>query len=144
MKGPTVIPSDQLFPKAAETHGLPSGAANAFQFLCYLWLVGLLAQAYLAGLGVMDDPARWASHRWFGMALSTLALIQFAIAWFSRLDPLLRTLTAGQLALLLVQIATIVARDAGGSQFVAALHAPNALLIFAVAVTIAARASRTT
>lgn len=124
-------------------HKGPSKAlTTAMRLLSCIWLACLLVQAYLAGLAVMGDGAWWLSHRSFGMMFSPLALLLFAVAWSGRMQNGLRSLTALQLLLVILQIGTMIWRYQGGDAWISALHVLNAMLIVSTAVAIAGRASR--
>jgi len=127
-------------PQSEERAAPTSPARAAFHFLAIVWLLCLVAQAYLAGLAVMGESSWWAAHRAFGGFLVLPALLILALAWIGRLGRDLRLLASLQLGLVLVQFATIVMRYYGVDPIVSALHGPNALMLFAVAVASVRRA----
>ncbi len=115
-------------------------AQRAFPWLAWLYVASLLIQVFLAGLAVFQDPATFAVHVDFGrIVVGLLSLLLPIVAWLGRL-PLVR-LSAGVLLFYLFQTGLPEVR--ASYPVVAALHPVFALVLFWLAVRLAAKARTT-
>lgn len=116
----------------------PRPARIALAALCWLFAAGVLAQVYLAGLAVFGDPLRWPDHVALGHLLGPLAVAVAIAAPFAGLPR--RVLAAAVALPVLFGFQYLFAGIGRGP--VAALHATNALVLFAVALAIGVAARR--
>ena len=99
-----------------------------------LLVVGLVAQVFLAGLGVFAGPAAFATHRDFGFLLTAVPILLLVLGLLGRLGRrpnLLAALVFGQFILQSVFVAFRADMPA-----IAALHPVNAFLMLLVALVI--------
>jgi hypothetical protein len=111
-------------------------ARRALPIVGALYLLGLLAQVFLAGLGVFDGAANFATHRNLGYMLGLVTLVILALALVAGAG----RLVIGLSVLLLVQFAmqsVFVAVRADNPVF-AALHPVNGVLIILVVAALTA------
>ncbi|WP_425148617.1 DUF6220 domain-containing protein [Deinococcus sp.] len=94
--------------------------------LCVLLLVGLLAQVFMAGLGVLVDPGYFALHKSFGHAFGGPILLMLLCAVLGRLPRAMILATLGLLLLYGLQYVFLGAP----LPFLRALHVVNALALF--------------
>src|SRR5437763_5533023 len=73
--------------------GLRRGADRAYAYVAALFMLGLLVQFYLAGVGIFGDHARnvedatsFDAHRNLGFALGIVALLLFVLALIARVS----------------------------------------------------------
>lgn len=104
-------------------------------FLSWLLIAGLVAQVFLAGLGVFDGPASFATHRDFGYSLSLIPLLLIIAAWLGGLGRRLALLALLTGLLFVLQSVFIVMRTSAPA--IAALHPVNGFLILLLAIVIA-------
>lgn len=108
-------------------------------FMAALVAGGLVAQAYLAGLGVFGTEG-WALHSVFGGLLS-LPIIGLALhAWFGSTGRPFRRPASVLLALYLLQVVLVVAGMGAGLAWLAALHPANALVMLVATLDVLRRA----
>jgi hypothetical protein len=111
------------------------GVRVAYLVLTALFLVGLLAQVFLAGLALFASGQGWQLHIDVGYILHLAPLLLLLAAAVGRVGSRLIWLTVGLVVSVGVQPFLPLARDI--SPLLAALHPVNALLIFWLAVAIA-------
>ena len=104
-------------------------------FGSWLLVAGLVAQVFLAGLGVFDGPASFATHRDFGYSLSLLPLVLIIAGWLGGLGRRLALLALAAGLLFVLQSVFVAMRTS--SPAVAALHPVNGFLILLLAIVIA-------
>jgi hypothetical protein len=103
--------------------------------LSWAFVVGLLAQVFLIGLGIFSDPSVIALHRDFGWILHLVPLLILLFAALSRAGRR-HWLWALALALVVFSVPIFaIMRDT--SPVVAALHPVAAVVAFVVAVVVA-------
>ena len=115
-------------------------AARALPFISGIFLICLLGQVFLAGLGVFDDPSAFLTHRDVGYALGFGTLLILGLAIVARSGRLVLALSV----LLLVQFAlqsVFVAMRIDAPVF-AALHPVNGVLIILVVAAIVVLSAR--
>lgn len=111
--------------------------------LAYGWLLGgfvlaLLAQVYLAGVGAFGDADRphsdaFGPHETLGNILGVVAIVLFLLSLAARLSR--RVAVASLLLALLVELAQHALADAGhDDRWVGGLHAFDGFLILGIAV----------
>jgi hypothetical protein len=109
-------------------------------FIAWLLVVGLLAQVFLAGMGVFDSFTMFATHRDFGYTLTLLPVVLIVtslVGGFGRMEAIAAAIMFGQFIL---QSILILQRDSVPA--IAALHPVNGFLILLVAVWLARDATR--
>jgi hypothetical protein len=114
-----------------------SQARVAFFGLSAIYLLGVVVQFFLAGLGVFGAES-FESHRLLGFVLTGIAIILVVLAAVGRLPRLVFVLAVVLLALNILQ-SVLANVDTGG---IAALHVLNALAVFIVAHELMQRARR--
>jgi hypothetical protein len=100
--------------------------------LAWLFVVALLVQVFLAGLGVFEGPARFAIHTSVGYMLSLIPIILLVGAAVGRMGRRQLGLAALMFVLFLLQSVFVGLR--GTAPFVAALHPVNGFLILLLAI----------
>lgn len=104
----------------------------AVLLLSMLFAGGALAQFFLAGLAVFDDPTRWPDHASLGHALGIVAMLIWIPALFGRVG---RRMVAATIALAVLFEAQYGFVNAGIGT-VRALHAVNGVVMFWLATWI--------
>ncbi|HEU0237329.1 MAG TPA: DUF6220 domain-containing protein [Candidatus Limnocylindrales bacterium] len=117
-----------------------SSARIAFVAVAWLFVACIVAQLFLAGLGVFRAAADFATHRDFGYAFGWLTLVLLVLALAARAP----RVQVGLSVILLVQFALqsvfiALRRD---SPELAALHPLNGAIMLAVALVLARSAWR--
>ena len=112
---------------------------NAYLGLALLFLVGLVVQFFLAGLGVFDAES-FEAHRTLGFVLQAIAILLLVLALVGRLGSSLVRPSALLAVLAIAQSFFIAAEDS--APYVAALHVVNALAIAVVGALVVHRAWR--
>lgn len=124
------------------------GADRVYAYGAGLFVLGVLAQVFLAGVGVFGDHARHVAnassfdpHRNLGFVLGVLAVVFFLIALGARAS---RSTVIGAL---LLAVLTIVAQNAlasGGdnNKWIGGLHAFDGMLILLLSIWLAGVAHR--
>lgn len=114
------------------TRWLRLGAAAA----AWLFAAGVVAQVFLAGLGLFASGAHWADHRALGSAIGAFPIALLVLAVAGRLPVRVVGLAAAIFGLYALQF--VFAHAGNGA--VAALHPVNALALFWLAVGVGRRA----
>ena len=96
---------------------------------------GLVGQVFLAGLGVFDSPAQFATHRDVGYGLSGIALLVIVTAALSRAGR--APIGAAGLVFLLFIVQSILVTMRTSQPAIAALHPVNGFLILLLSLWIA-------
>lgn len=133
--------------------GVRRGAAAVYKFLIALFVIGVIVQFFLAGLGIFGAiPAEGEStssdrfedkigpHAGVGgllLLMSLLLVILILIAWTG---PRSIGATVGLFALMILQVVFAAAGE--DAPVVGALHAVNALLVLGLSAFLASRAWR--
>jgi hypothetical protein len=119
----------------------PGPARTSFR-IQHLIVLGMLAQAVLAGFFIYTQATLIHLHRQVGSLLLALSLVVLVLAALSRFDPRhgLVPLATVQLVLAAGQFALgLAGRD---FPLAAALHVPNAFIVFTVSMLWLVRARR--
>jgi hypothetical protein len=103
--------------------------------LAWLFVVALVVQVFLAGLGVFDSPARFPLHRDFGYSISLVPLLLVIAGVLGGLGRRIAILGLVAFVLFILQSVFVAVRDT--QPMVAALHPLNGFLILLVALMIA-------
>jgi hypothetical protein len=103
--------------------------------LAWLLVAGLLVQIFLAGRGVFQGPAEFATHRDFGFLLEILPLALLIVGLLAGLGRRAAYLAAGIFGLFMLQSVFVGLRES--TPEVAALHPVNGFLITFLAIVLA-------
>ena len=106
----------------------------------WLFVIGLLVQVFLAGMGLFDDAGAFATHGVFGHLLEIFPVILAVTAYVAGYGRWRALAGVGLLALLFVQ--TILVLQRGSSDILAALHPVNGFLVMLAAVWVAVDSTR--
>ncbi len=117
----------------APTSGLTALARIFYAVLASVFVTGVVAQVFFAGMGAFG--ADWSWHRAFVHFLELLPPLMIPVAFFGRLPWRLRLLPFGLLVLVGVQYAF-----ANSTVPAAALHPVNALMILLLSLFAARQA----
>lgn len=101
----------------------------------WLFVAGLVAQVFLAGLGVFSSAASFATHRDVGYALSVIPIVLLVAGLLGGLGRRLALLAALEFGLFILQSVFVAMRSSAPA--VAALHPLNGFLILLLAIIIA-------
>ena len=109
-----------------------SFARLVLPFVLAAFVACAIAQVFLAGLGVFDDPRAFISHREFGYVFGWLTLVALIVALVARSPRRI----IGLSALLLVQFAfqSVFVAIRGDLPAIAALHPLNGFALLGVAI----------
>lgn len=114
-------------------------ARTVYLVVAWAFVVGLAGQVFLAGLGVFDSAASFATHRDVGYILSVAPVLLLVIGLLAGLGARPAVLAAVVFGLFILQSVFVAMRDT--SPAIAALHPLNGFLIALLAVVIARDAS---
>ena len=112
-----------------------SVARSVHLVVAWLLVAGLVAQIFLAGLGVFRGPADFATHRDFGYMLELLPVILLIAGLIAGLGRRAALLAIGIFALFMLQSVFVGLR--ANAPEVAALHPVNGFLITLLAIVLA-------
>jgi hypothetical protein len=112
-----------------------SGARTIFLLLSWLFVVGLVVQVFLAGLGVFESSARFSTHRDVGYTLSVLPVLMAVAGLVGGVGRRAVLLSIAAFLLFILQSVLVAMRDS--TPTVAALHPVNGFLILVIALVIA-------
>jgi hypothetical protein len=104
-------------------------------FVSWLLVAGLVAQVFLAGLGVFSSSASFATHRDVGYSLSLLPIVLLIAGLVGGLGRRLALIAVLVFVLFILQSVFVVMRTSAPA--VAALHPLNGFLILLLAIVIA-------
>ena len=114
---------------------MTSAARAAYPWVAWAFVACCVVQVFLAGLGVFEDPARFALHGEFGYVFGLLTIVLIVLAVAGRLGRVLIGLSVLLLVQFTLQSVLILARDV--SPFIAALHPVNGFAILLVGIAAA-------
>jgi Family of unknown function (DUF6220) len=115
-----------------------SVARTVYPVLAWLFVAGLLVQVFLAGRGVFDNPALFATHVDFGYLLEIVPILLLVVGLVAGVGRRLTTYTVVAFLLFLLQSVLVALRDS--SPTIAAFHPVNGFLILLLAIVIAREA----
>jgi len=117
------------------------GARVAYLLVAWLFVVCVVVQFFLAGLGVFESGARFETHRDFGYLFGWLAFFLPILALLARL-PRRQFVGGSLLVLVLFFMQSVFVALRASVPIVAALHPLNGALILILGVVLAMRARR--
>lgn len=124
------------------------GIRLVFVFLAWLFVAGILFQAYLAGLGLLGGGSTlftrqrmWDTHIGLGHTIGVLPLLMLLLVFLSRFPRAIKALTGLLFGVYIIQT-TVFAMVRQDAPALAALHPALALLLFTLALTVAWRAGK--
>jgi hypothetical protein len=128
--------------------GARRGADIAYGYLSALFVVGVLVQVYLAGIGIwginaltVGNASSFAAHRTWGFSLGAVALVLLILALIARQS--VRAMIAALVLALLVVVAQSALASAGDSnKWIGGLHALDGMFILLLSAWIAVVAWR--
>lgn len=109
-----------------------------FAAAAWLFLVGVLVQVFLAGVGLFG-LADWTAHVSLGWTLGSAPILLVLFALVARVRRSTVLLTVGLMIAAIIQPELAAART--NAPVVAAFHPVNALLVFWLALVVARRAT---
>ena len=112
-----------------------SVARTAHLVVALLLVAGLVAQIFLAGLGVFRSPESFLTHRDFGYMLELLPVLLLVLGLIARLGRRMALIAAGIFGLFLLQSVFVGLRETAPEA--AALHPVNGFLITLLAIILA-------
>jgi hypothetical membrane protein len=115
-------------------------ARRALPVIGGLFLVGLLGQVFLAGLGVFDSPTSFVTHRNVGYLLGFVTLLILGVAIVARSGRSVIALSVVLIVQFALQSVFVAMRV--DAPVVAALHPVNGVLIILVVAAITVLATR--
>ena len=114
-----------------------------YVYLSALFVVGVLAQVFLAGVGVFGmntpkgaDSSSFDAHRGFGFVLMVISLLLLVLALVAR-QSMRTTISTLVLALLTVIAQSVLASLGDNNKWVGGLHALDGMLILLLSLWIA-------
>jgi hypothetical protein len=110
------------------------GPARAAFGLAHLIVLGILGQAVLAGFFLYRQPPLIAAHLQVGFALVLLGLALLVLTWLARFERHHRLLPLTGILLIVLAIQLWLGLAGRDSTLAAALHVPDGLVAFAVAM----------
>ena len=116
-----------------------SWARRVQPIVAWLFVACSIIQVFLAGLGVFENPARFATHRDFGYTFSALVLVLIILAIVGRMGRRIVGLSVLLMIMFLLQSVFVAFRTS--QPMIAALHPVNGFLIILVGIVLA-RAGR--
>jgi hypothetical protein len=115
-----------------------SAMRTVFLAISVLLVAGLFVQVFLAGLGVFDSAARFATHRDFGYTLELLAMALIVVGLLGRVPRRQVGLSVVILLLFFLQSIFVVLRS--DQPMIAALHPVNGFVILLLSIVLAREA----
>jgi hypothetical protein len=112
-----------------------SAMRTVFLAISVLLVAGLFGQVFLAGLGVFDSPARFATHRDFGYTLELLPLLLIIVGLIGRVPR--RQVGLAVVILLLFFLQSVFVGLRADQPTIAALHPVNGFVITLLAIVLA-------
>ncbi|HET7578752.1 MAG TPA: DUF6220 domain-containing protein [Bacillales bacterium] len=113
-----------------------------YAFFAWLFFACVVVQVFLAGMATFGDASYWGKHMTFVHFFELVPIVLFILSFIGRLRGGLRWWPLILLALIYVQYITANIGKVVSTDFVAALHPVNALVIFWIAMVTAIRASK--
>jgi hypothetical protein len=114
---------------------LRSIARTLHTVVAVLFVVGLIAQVWLAGRGVFESPAMFDTHRNLGYTLSFFTIALLVLGLLGRMGRRPAILAVVIFLLFILQSVLVLMRDS--TPAVAALHPVNGFLILFLAIVLA-------
>jgi hypothetical protein len=114
----------------------------AYLLLIWVFVLGVASQAYSAGLAIFGTGSALAMHSSVGWLLALVAILLPVLALLGRFPRSVAVMTFVVLALMFVQVSLVTFVATFRQPALTALHPANALVLFAVALTVGYRATR--
>ncbi|WP_243300179.1 DUF6220 domain-containing protein [Bacillus litorisediminis] len=111
--------------------------SKAFFYVAGLFVVSVAVQVFLAGFAIFIDPVKWQTHVIFVRVIEFLPIIMLAISFMGKLPTILRWLSLGLFALIMLMYATAHIPNAG------AFHPVIALIMFWLSTVVVQKAWQT-
>ena len=105
---------------------------TVFLAVAVLLVVGLFAQVFLAGLGVFESPARFATHSDFGFILQILPFVLIIVGLLGRVPR--RQVGLAVIIFLLFFLQSLFVGLRSDQPMIAALHPVNGFVILLAAI----------
>ncbi len=115
------------------------GIRILYLIVAWLFPVAILFQVFLVGLSLFTTQSYWDAHIGFGHSIVFLPALQVLLAYLGQIPPPAKLLTWLSLGICLIQT-EVFAMIRTAVPTLAALHPVLALVLFALALTIAWRA----
>ena len=103
--------------------------------VAWLFVIGLLAQVFLAGMGVFDGASAFTTHRDTGYALTALPVVLLVTGLVGRFGRWQAIAAAVMFVQFILQSVLVFQRDSMPA--IAALHPVNGFLILLIAIWLA-------
>jgi len=116
-------------------------ARNVYVVVAWLFVAALVVQVFLAGLGVFDSAANFATHRDVGYTLELFPVVLLIVGLVGGMGRRLSILAIVVFVQFILQSVFVAMRDSAPQ--IAALHPVNGFLILLLAVYIAREATLT-
>jgi len=113
-------------------------ARNVYLVVAWLFVAGLVAQVFLAGLGVFDSPTAFTTHRDVGYMLTAAPVLLLLLGLLGGFGRRMAILAAVIFGLFILQSVFVAMRDS--SPAIAAIHPVNGFLILLLAIVVAREA----
>ena len=110
-------------------------ARNLHTVIAWILVAGLVVQVWLAGRGVFESGAAFATHRDVGFTLSIGPIILLVLGLLGGLGRRAALLAVGIFVLFMLQSVFVAMR--GSSPLIAALHPVNGFLILLASIYLA-------
>jgi O-antigen ligase len=114
-------------------------ARNVYVVVAWLFVAGLVGQVFLAGLGVFESPASFATHRDVGYTLSLFPVVLLVVGLLGGMGRRLAVLAVVAFGLFILQSVFVAMRES--TPQVAALHPVNGFAILLLAIYMAREAT---
>ena len=103
--------------------------------VAWLFVIGLIAQVWLAGRGVFESPTMFDTHRNLGYTLSLFTIVLLVLGLLGGMGRRPAILAIAIFVLFILQSVFVVMRES--TPAVAALHPVNGFLILFLAIVLA-------
>lgn len=116
---------------------IATGAQVIYIFLCWLILLIVLYQVYLAGLVVVARLASWSAHGEFGFLMFLPLLLMVILVFPARYSRRIKALTWLLFGIYIIQFVAVMLRSI--APYLSAIHPVLALFDFAIGLWLAIR-----
>ena len=132
-----MVAADEIRTEARRPRTGAPGTRTVFLLLVCIFIGGVVLQVFLAGLGVLVEPARLADHRAAGHLVLLIPYGMLVVGLFARLRRRTLALTVILVLLAIAHDALLYVPAGNQVEFLRALHPVNALILFWIAVHLA-------
>lgn len=109
-------------------------ARIGYFLLAWMLVICIIAQVFIAGLAIFDNPINWVRHTSFVHVFEFVPLVMFALGFLGRLSRLMIWGSLGLYALVFIQYAT--------ANLASAFHTVIALVLFWGSLTLTRHATQ--